>query len=388
MRARAHQRLAARRREQAEHHLEQRRLAHAVAPDDAELLARFEVEFQPVEQRPAIGQIEARVLQLDDAVGHLRRGRDDEVHVEFLLRPGLPGEGVVTVHAVARFGGARGRAAADPFEFALEEFLTPGFLRLGVGHAGGLGFEERGVVALVGDEVAAREFHDAVGDAVEEIPVVRHEDAGAGIILEEVLQPLDGVGVEMVGRLVEDEQIGPGKQRAAECDAAFFPAREAARETVGGGGVEVGDERLDAVAHVPAVEVVDVVEEFVGAGVVGGPGLVFGDEVEHLLRAHEDVVLHGAGVVELEVLRQVAGDEFAAADDLPGVRLGDPGDDAQEGGFARAVASDEADAVALVDGEGGVVEDGLHAVAGGEVVGAEDGVGDGRCAGQMVGRTL
>ena len=179
---------------------------------------------------------------------------------------------------------------------------------------------------------------------------------------------------------------GRASSARAERDAAFFPAREAARETVGGGGVEVGDERLDAVAHVPTVEVVDVVEQFVGAGVVGGTGLVFGDEVEHLLRASEDVFFHGAGVVELEILRQVAGDEFAAADDLPGIRLGDPGGDAQEGRFAGAVASDEADAVALVDGEGGVVEDRLHAVARGEVVGAEDGVGDGRAVLAMVGR--
>ena len=120
----------------------------------------------------------------------------------------------------------------------------------------------------------------------------------------------------MVGRLVEDEQIRPGEQRAGQRDAAFFPAGQAAREALGVGRVEVGDERLDAVPDIPAVEVVDVREQFVGAGVVGGAGLVFGDEVEHLLRAGQDVLVDGAGVVELEILRQIAGDEFAAADDL------------------------------------------------------------------------
>ena len=290
-----------------------------------------------------------------------------------VLGRGLPGEFVVAVDAVAGFRGARGRAAPDPFEFALEELLAAGFLGLVVGLAQGLAFEEGGVVALVGEERPLREFHDAVGDPVEEVAVVRDEQTGAGIVLEEAFEPFDGLHVEMVGRFVEDEQVRLGQQGAAERDAAFFPAREIARQPVGGGGAQVVDERADAVLDLPAVEVVDVVEQFAGAVGIRRLVLVLGDEVQDGLRAGEDVGLDGAVVVELEVLRQVAGDEFAAADDLPRVGRDLPGGDAQEGALARAVAADEADAVALVDGERGLVEDRLHAVARFEVGDAEDG---------------
>ena len=61
--------------------------------------------------------------------------------------------------------------------------------------------------------------------------------------------------------------------------------------------------------------------------------LVGVDEVEHGARAVEDVALDGAGVVELEILRQVASDEFAPAHDLARVGLGHAGGDAQERRF-------------------------------------------------------
>ncbi len=131
---------------------------------------------------------------------------------------------------------------------------------------------------------------------------------------------------------------------------------------------------FDAVFHVPAVEVIDVVEQFAGAVGIRRLVLVGVDEVEHGAGTVEDVALHGAGVVELEILRQVAGDEFAAAHDVARVGFGDAGGDAQERRFARAVASDQPDAVALVDGEGGFVEDRVHAVADFEFVDAQDGV--------------
>ena len=80
----------------------------------------------------------------------------------------------------------------------------------------------------VGDEAAARQLDDARGDAIEEIAVVRDEEARAGVAREEVLEPLDALGVEMVGRLVEDEEIRPREQRAAERDAPLFAAAERA----------------------------------------------------------------------------------------------------------------------------------------------------------------
>ena len=185
LRAGAEHRLAARGCLHPEHDPQQGCLAHTVAPNDAEALAGFEIEIEPVEQRAAVGQVVAGKLQLDHPVGQLGRGRDDEVHVEFLLGAGLGGERVVTLDAVHGLRAARLGAAADPFEFALEKLLARGLGGLGVGQPGRFVFEESGVVALVREERAAGQFDDAVGHAVQEIAVVRDEQTGARIVLEE-----------------------------------------------------------------------------------------------------------------------------------------------------------------------------------------------------------
>ncbi len=129
----------------------------------------------------------------------------------------------------------------------------------------GLGEQEIAVVALVREEAAARELDDARGDAIEEIAVVRDEEAGAGIARKEVLQPLDRFGVEVVGRLVEDEEIGPGEQRAAERDAALFAAAERADQAIARGRMEIRGERFHALIEHPAIEMLDVIEQLRGA---------------------------------------------------------------------------------------------------------------------------
>ena len=55
---------------------------------------------------------------------------------------------------------------------------------------------------------AAIELEDPAGDVVEEVAIVRDGDDGAGVVLEEPLEPGDRLGVEMVGRLVEQQQVG------------------------------------------------------------------------------------------------------------------------------------------------------------------------------------
>jgi hypothetical protein len=49
---------------------------------------------------------------------------------------------------------------------------------------------------------------------------VRHEDHRAFVLGQEALEPLNGLDVEVVGRLVEQEQIGLANQRAREQDPA------------------------------------------------------------------------------------------------------------------------------------------------------------------------
>ena len=51
-------------------------------------------------------------------------------------------------------------------------------------------------------------------------------DDGARIFLQEPLQPLDTFGVEVVGGLVEQQQVGTAQQQPAQCDAATLATRQ------------------------------------------------------------------------------------------------------------------------------------------------------------------
>lgn len=103
------------------------------------------------------------------------------------------------------FGAAGRGGAAEPFEFAAQLVLAFDF---GDGEGfvpDGAEFEVLGVVAGIADEFAAVEFDDGVGDAVEEVAVVRDHEQGRGEGEEGLFQPGDGVGVNVVGGFVEDQ---------------------------------------------------------------------------------------------------------------------------------------------------------------------------------------
>ena len=55
-----------------------------------------------------------------------------------------------------------------------------------------------------------------------------HGDDGAGEAVQELLEPFDGFGVEMVRRFVEQQHVGTREQQAAERDAALFTTGEVA----------------------------------------------------------------------------------------------------------------------------------------------------------------
>ena len=83
-----------------------------------------------------------------------------------------------------------------------------------------------GVVALVDGEALVPDLDGAVDGDVEEIAVVGDEDVAEGIVLEVVLKPVAGFEIEMVGGLVEKQQIGLGEQQFGQRDAHLPAAGE------------------------------------------------------------------------------------------------------------------------------------------------------------------
>ncbi|MNH15483.1 hypothetical protein D3C79_750970 [compost metagenome] len=72
------------------------------------------------------------------------------------------------------------------------------------------------VIAGPGGDGAPIEIDDPGRQLVDELPIVGDEDDGAAKILEELFQPVDGVDVQVVGRLVQQQQIGVAGERTGQ----------------------------------------------------------------------------------------------------------------------------------------------------------------------------
>ncbi len=68
----------------------------------------------------------------------------------------------------------------------------------------------------------ALEREDVCRDAIEEPPIVGDDDGAAGVALQRVFEGAQGVDIEIVGRLIEEEDVASGLERLRQVDAVAF----------------------------------------------------------------------------------------------------------------------------------------------------------------------
>lgn len=335
---RAELQVAAGGRELSEKHLHQGRLAGPIRADESDLIPAGQRHAEIPDDGMAAGVGEGDVLGLDYAHAgafgfadfHLG-GTGGRTHVAALGAHDLQG-----FHAGVGFGAPGAGAPAGP-SFFLAEFLVEGgpltFFR---DEELFLADEVGVVVAGPAGELAAVEFDDAVGHATQEGAVVRDEQQGDLFFEQEFLHPEDRVEVEVVGRLVEQQQAGLGGEGLGQQAAAL----KASREVVEGPVLrqaEAGDQVVDADVLFP----------------------IFGDVVCAQAGGHDIA----------DVAGEVFGDFLGQARDADAVGLGDgarvgrvfAGRDAHERGLAGPVTAEQADAFTFLDLEVEVVENGWAA---------------------------
>ena len=83
----------------------------------------------------------------------------------------------------------------DPLQLTLQRLASFAGLLLLLCHALGLLIQPRGVVALPRNALATIQLQDPASHMIQEIPVVRDADHGASILLQVLLQPVDGFSV-------------------------------------------------------------------------------------------------------------------------------------------------------------------------------------------------
>src|SRR4051794_26772992 len=202
----------------ARDHLEQRGLAGAVGPDDPDDPAAREVELEVVDEQ-LVAEALAQPLRPDHELAETLPRRDVDLDV-VELGVALGGDQrLVVVQARLLLLLAALGVLAHPVELGGDRLLARALGLLLLREALLLLVEPARVVALERETPAPIELEDPARDVVEEVAVVRDGDDRARVLGEVALEPRDRLGVEVVGRLVEEQQVGRAQEQAAQRDA-------------------------------------------------------------------------------------------------------------------------------------------------------------------------
>ena len=347
-------------------HLEQRRFAGTVGADDADDGASRDIEAEVVHQQ-LVAEGLGDAVEFDDLAAQALADRNEDFLGLVALLVLVAGHFFEAGQAGFALGLTRLRVGPHPLQLLFHR-LHVGVDLLGFGFKPGfLLLQPAGVVALPGNAVTAVEFENPLGGIVEEVTIVGDGDHRAGEADQELFQPFDRLGVEVVGRFVEQQHVGLFEQQLGQGDAALFAAGQVAdhgvpgRQTqrVGGDlhlvfgiGTGGGDDRLQ-----PGLFLGQLVEVGFRVG-VGGIDLVqLGLRLHYLAERRFDFLAHRLGRVELRFLRQVADRDAGQMLHFTVVLLVGPGHDAQDGGFARTVQAEQADLGAGEERKGNILDD-------------------------------
>ena len=229
------------------------------------------------------------------------------------------------------------------------------------------------VAAGVERELALGQMQDRADRAIEQLAVVADDQHGVRIVGEIVLEPQRALEVEVVGGLVEQQQVGLGEQHGGQRHAHAPAAgvlgagpllRRLVEAEAGEDARGPGRGRMRADVGEPLVDVGDA------AGIVRR--LRLRQQPRALLVGGEHELDQAVGPAG-GLLRHLA--DAGRAGNVDGAVVGRQlaGDQAQQRGLARAVAADEADLVAGGNAHRRLVEEDAAFDAEGEVVDMQHG---------------
>ena len=218
----------------------------------------------------------------------------------------------------------------------------------------------RAVVAPERGQATVAELPDARHRGVEERPVVRGDEERPGPAPEVLLEPLQGVEVQVVRRLVEQQQVRIGDDQAGQRGARLLAAGQRGRRLgpLVAGEAEPGQRRVDALVERVAAEDLEPVLQ-VRVGRLHDPAVSLerrelarpsGPRCAAPVRTAVRSVRRGhERLVEVGLLGEQPDGQAALAVDLAAVGLVAAGGDPQQRRLARPVRPDQPDAVAERD---------------------------------------
>ena len=119
----------------------------------------------------------------------------------------------------------RARGRRDPFTLAREGALVRRLFTTLLLQPLLLLLEPGRIIALIGDAAAAVELENPPSDVVEEVAVMGNDQNRARVVAQVGLEPADRLGIEMIGGLVEQQEVRLLEQQTAERHAPPLAAR-------------------------------------------------------------------------------------------------------------------------------------------------------------------
>ena len=261
-----------------------------------------------------------------------------------------------------RLGRVGGKTADKRLQFRNLRLLFRIVRQHALSHLGG-GQHVVVIIAGIDADLAIIQISHMRADAVQEVAIVGNDDHRAPAGIDDLFQPADGVDIEIVGGLIEEQDVRIGKQ----CLRQQHPQLESRGDGVHESLV-LGQRYAYSQQQFPSAGLRRVSVEFGEAGFqFGGPHVVIlggirvgVDGVPFLLHLPQLAVPHHDGIDHRAILKgeliltQLA-HSFARIDaDVSGSGFEIASQDLHEGGFAAAVGPDQAIAVPLAEFDGDV----------------------------------
>ena len=193
------------------------------------------------------------------------------------------------------------------------------------------------IVAFINIYGSVIHLHHGVSHGIQKITVMGHHQKRASGVRQIVLQKLDAVDVQMVGRLVHHEEVRLAGKHHDDGGTLDFPARKHLHLTVIFRHPEGGQKAADALFIFSKMFRIKILRPLFA--------------VPHNLIPHG-----GFGIIFILLLKERDADVLEEYDLAAGVGAVLAGQNAQKAGLTGAVRGDQGDLVALVDVEADVLK--------------------------------
>ena len=204
-------------------HSEQGGFSCAIGADHPDNAASRQLKGQILDQE-VIPQSLAQVGHADNLAAQPRPVGDHNLRCAEPFTLGRGGQLMIGGNPRPRFRLPRLLPLAHPFQLPREGFLAGFILARLLREPLRLLFQPAGIIPLIGKAAPAVQFQNPAGDVIEEIAIVGHNQNGALISHQVLLQPSDRFSVKVVGWLVQKQQVRGSQQQLAQSNAPPLPA--------------------------------------------------------------------------------------------------------------------------------------------------------------------